>query len=97
MIVHLVPVETASAEDVLRYAEAVAGKDGAFEFKNLAPGKYRLIARAAPDDTPMDLPATPVAWDANERAKLRKEAEVMKIEIELKPCQRVSDQVVKFR
>jgi len=97
MIVHLVPVETASADDVLRYAEAVAGKDGAFEFKNLAPGKYRLIARAAPDDATRDRPATPVAWDANERAKLRKEAEVMKIEIELKPCQRVSDQVVKFR
>jgi len=95
MIVHLVPAETASADDVLRYAEVVAGKDGAFEFKNLGPGKYRLTARAEPDNAPKDRFPTPAAWDAGERAKLRKEAEALKTEVELKPCQRVSDQVVK--
>src|SRR5215831_15915374 len=97
LIVHLVPVETASADDILRYAEAVAGKEGAFEFKNIAPGKYRLIARAAQDDAPIDRPATPIAWDVNERARPRKEAEALKVEVDLKPCQRVSDQVVKYR
>ncbi len=97
MIVHLVPAETDSADAVLRYYEAVAGKEGEFDFKNVAPGKYRLIARAAPDDAPTYSPATPVAWGANERAKLRKEAEALKIEVELKPCQRLSDQVVKYR
>jgi Carboxypeptidase regulatory-like domain len=97
LAVHLVPAETASANDVLRYAETVAEREGAFEFKNLAPGKYRLLARAAPDDEPSDRPSAPAAWDANERAKLRKEAEATKVEIELKPCQRVSDQVVKYR
>src|SRR5262245_7477729 len=97
MLVHLVPVETAAAGDVLRYGEVVAGKGGAFEFKNLAPGKYWLIARAAPDDESSDRPHAPVAWNAIERAKLRKEAEAMKIEVELKPCQRVSDLVLKFR
>lgn len=96
LVVHLVPAETASANDVLRYAETVAEREGAFGFKNIAPGKYRLLARAAPDDEPSDRPSAPVAWDANERAKLRKEAEAMKIEIELKPCQGVTDQVVKY-
>jgi hypothetical protein len=97
LAVHLVPAETASANDVLRYAETVAEREGAFEFRNMAPGKYRLLARAAPDDEPSDRPSAPVAWDANERAKLRKEAEAMTVEVELKPCQRISDQVVKYR
>jgi hypothetical protein len=96
LVVHLVPAETASANDVLRYAETVAEREGAFGFKNIAPGKYRLLARAAPDDEPSDRPSAPVAWDTVERAKLRKEAEAMKVEIDLKPCQRVTDQVVKY-
>lgn len=97
LAVHLVPAEPASANDVLRYAETVASVEGAFEFKNMAPGKYRLLARAAPDDEPSDRPPAPAAWDVNERARLRKEAEAIRVEIELKPCQRVSDQVVKYR
>jgi hypothetical protein len=93
MVVHLVPAEPAAADDVLRFAEVPAGRNGAFEFKNIAPGKYRLLTRTAPNDEPNDNP--PAAWDGVERAKLRKEAEAMKVEIELKPCQRVTDQFVK--
>jgi hypothetical protein len=93
MVVHLVPAEAAAADDVLRFAEVPVGRNGAFEFKNIAPGKYRLLHRAAPNE-PNGGP--PAAWDANERATLRKEAEAMKVEIELKPCQRVTDQVVKY-
>jgi hypothetical protein len=97
MIVHLVPAEAASADDVLRYAETIAERDGAFEFKYMAPGKYWLVTRAVPDDEPTDRPPFPAAWDANERAKLRKEAEALKIEVELKPCQRVADQTIKWK
>src|SRR5215813_12402456 len=94
--VHLVPAEAGAASDVLRYAEAFARSDGSFSLSNIAPGKYWLVARAAPDDEPSDGPPPPAAWDAVERAKLRKEAEAMKVEIELKPCQRITDQVVKY-
>src|SRR5262245_55285222 len=93
--VHLVPAETGAASDVLRYAEAFARSDGSFALSNIAPGKYWLLARAAPDDEPSHGPPPPAARDANERAKLRKEAEAMKVEIELKPCQRITDQIVK--
>jgi Carboxypeptidase regulatory-like domain len=93
--IHLVPAETAAANDVLRYAEALARSDGSFLLTNIAPGKYWLVAQAAPEDEPSDGPPAPVAWDAIERAKLRKEAAAMKVEIELKPCQRVTDQIVK--
>ncbi len=81
---------------MLRYAEVIVRAGGAFALNNVAPGKYWLIARAVPDEEPSDRPSTPVAWDANERAKLRREAEALKIKVELKPCQRVSDQVVKY-
>ena len=93
MVVHLVPAEPAAADDVLRFAEVPAARNGAFEFKNIAPGKYHLLTRSAPNDEPNDNP--PAAWDAVERAKLRKEAEAMNVEVELKPCQRITDQIVK--
>jgi hypothetical protein len=92
MVVHLVPAEPAAADDVLRFAEVPAGRNGAFEFKNIAPGKYRLLTRSAPNEPSYGPPA---AWDAADRAKLRKEAEAMKTEVELKPCQRITDQIVK--
>jgi hypothetical protein len=94
--VHLVPAEAGAANDVLRYAEAFARSDGSFALSNIAPGKYWLVARAVPDDEPGDSPPPPAAWDAVERAKLRKEAAAMRVEIELKPCQRVTDQIVKY-
>jgi hypothetical protein len=97
LVIHLVPAEPTSADNVLRYAEVIAERDGVFEFNNVAPGKYRLTVRPAPYDEPADRPFAAIAWDANERAKLRKDAEAMKIEVELKHCQRVSDQVVRYR
>jgi hypothetical protein len=94
---HLIPADPKAAEDVLRYSETIARSEGAFVFNNIAPGKYRLLTRVVPDDEPIDSPPFPAAWDANERANLRKEAEAMRVEIELKPCQRLTDHVVKYR
>ncbi|MGH9852624.1 MAG: MSCRAMM family protein, partial [Blastocatellia bacterium] len=89
--VHLTPAEDAASDDVLRYVETVVRGDGSFVLNNLAPGKYWLVARAAPDDEPSDRPPMPVAWDANERAKLRREAMAAKNEIELALCGRMKD------
>jgi hypothetical protein len=94
---HLIPADPKAAEDVLRYSETIVRSEGAFAFNNIAPGKYRLLTRIVPDDEPIDRPPLPAAWDANERANLRKEAVVTNVEVELKPCQRVTDQVVKYR
>jgi carboxypeptidase family protein len=94
---HLIPADPKAAEDVLRYAETIVRSEGAFAFNNIAPGKYRLLMRVVPDDEPIDRPPLPAAWDANERANLRKEAVAMNVEVELKPCQRLTDQVVKYR
>ena len=94
--VHLIPAEARDADDVLRYAEAYARSDGSFLLSNLAPGKYWLIARAATDDDTTDPPVAPIAWDANERAKLRRQAMAAKNEIELQPCGRLKDYVLRF-
>jgi hypothetical protein len=87
--VHLAPVDAALANEVLRYAEVLTRNDGSFTFNNLAPGKYWLLARPVPDDEPVDRPPRPLSWDSAERARLRIEAEKKKIEVELKPCQRL--------
>ncbi len=91
--VHLIPAE--KDDDVLRYFEVVT-RDGAFTFGNLAPGKYWLVTRLVPEDESDEKPAKPVAWDANERAKLRREAVAANNAIELTACQRVKDFSLKF-
>jgi hypothetical protein len=93
---HLAPVDAALANEVLRYAEVLTRNDGSFAFNNLAPGKYWLLARPVPDDEPVDRPPRPLSWDSAERARLRIEAEKKKIEVELKPCQRLKDFSFKF-
>ncbi len=96
MRAHLVPAEPGAADEALRYAEALVRDNGAFAFNNMAPGKYWLVTRVLPDDGPFNRPVTPLAWDANERAKLRREAMAAKNEIELQSCGRVKDYVLRF-
>jgi protocatechuate 3,4-dioxygenase beta subunit len=77
---YLIPAEKEAADDLLRYAHANANGEGDFDFKNLAPGRYYLLAKPAKDG------------DSNaERAVLRKEAEAAGNVIELQRCQRVED------
>jgi hypothetical protein len=91
--VHLIPAESTAAENLLRYFETPAGADGSFAFKKLAPGKYRILAKPLPEGESIEGQTRPAAWDADERAKMRREAE--KDVIELQPCQRMSDYVMR--
>jgi protocatechuate 3,4-dioxygenase beta subunit len=93
-LVHLVPQERERAEDPLRFYEAPVTPDGAFSFRNLAPGRYLLLARAEADAP--DAPRRPAAWDADARARLRREAEAAATTVELQPCQRTPDFILKF-
>jgi hypothetical protein len=89
--VYLVPADAADAENALRYAEAEVESDGQFEVRNLAPGRYRVVARATEADA-----RRPLAWDREERAKLRAEAEAAKQEVEVSTCGRREDVVVRL-
>jgi hypothetical protein len=87
--IHLVPVETDQANNVLRYSDTLVRRDGTFGFTNLAPGRYFILSRVEAPIEP-DTSPRPVAWDPTARAKLRREAETAKTEVELKPCQAVA-------
>jgi hypothetical protein len=93
--VFLVPAEAAAADDLLRYAETNFQNDGSFEFKHIAPGKYLLHTRRLDEKSGGDDPARLIARDATERAKLRREATAAKRDIDLLPCQRVKDHIIR--
>jgi len=94
--VYLVPAESASAGDALRYAEIEAESNGRFTMRHLAPGRYYLLARPASDAESSEAPPRPAAWSAENRAKLWREARAAKVEIELPACQRVTDYVLRY-
>ena len=94
--VHLVPAEKEAADETLRFAEAAAQSDGLFALSNLQPGKYWILIRRGADEASTEAQPRPVAWDAEGRAKLRKEAEAANTAIDLQPCQRVSDYVLRY-
>lgn len=94
--VYLVPTERERAEDTLRYSEAQIASDGTFALQNLAPGRYWIIARPAPENETPERAPRPLAWDADTRAKLRREAEAANNIVELQPCQRVGDHVLRY-
>jgi hypothetical protein len=94
---YLIPADISASDDLLRYAESPVLGDGSFEFKHLAPGKYLLHARQVAEKEAKANQDQPLAWDALERAKLRREATAAKDEIELKPCERVKERVLKWK
>jgi len=91
LTVYLVPAEPERAGDVLRFYGAAVTADGNILLQNLAPGRYWVLAK--PGAIGPGSPLSKLRWpDATEtRAKLRREAEAVKTEIELEPCQQVTD------
>jgi hypothetical protein len=95
LIVHLVPAEKEAADYALRYYEAEVSGDH-FELTNLSPGRYFVIARTPSPDAGGTEAARPLAWKANERAALLKQASAANTLLELRPCQRVVDYVLNY-
>ena len=88
--VYLVPSEREKSADVLRYFMASVEADGTFALNNLPPGRYLAVVQ------PLDAQTNTVAKlrlpEAIEtRAKLRRSAESQKTNLELKPCQNLTD------
>jgi hypothetical protein len=93
--VHLVPQERERADDTLRYYEAPVMSDGTFSFKNLAPGRYLLLARMFVVE-PGESAPRPAAFDTGTRVLLRREAEAANTTVELQPCQRTANFTLRF-
>ncbi|HSD46092.1 MAG TPA: hypothetical protein VLB87_05695, partial [Pyrinomonadaceae bacterium] len=89
--VYLIPAERERADDVLRFYGSAVSPEGRITVGNVAPGRYLVVTRAETEDGAAPLTKVRLP-DANEtRAKLRREAEAAKNEIELNPCQTMSD------
>lgn len=96
LLVYLVPAEKEKGDDPLRYSVAEVNADGSFTLEQLAPGRYLLITKVAPDNIAAN--KTLRSPDATEgRVKLRREAEVAKSELALEPCQKVTGHKLIFR
>lgn len=87
--VYVVPAERESAENVLRFYEASAESDGTFAVGNIAPGKYWVIARPFEEGDPGTIKS--IKKDPAFRLKVFHEAEALKKEIPLKPCEQLND------
>jgi hypothetical protein len=92
--VYLVPAEKEPADEALRFYGAAVTADGKVALNNLAPGRYLVLARA---NTESLLTRLRSPDEKTFRLKLRREAEASKNEIELKPCQTLTDLKVRVR
>ena len=97
LLLHIVPAERERVNNILRYSETLVDRDGTFAFKNLAPGRYFIVARPEPPAETQSALPRPSAWDPAARIKLRREAESAKALVELKPCQRLVDYTLSLK
>jgi hypothetical protein len=88
--VYLLPADREKSADVLRYFVTSVAADGTFAFNNLPPGRYLTLLQTIDADTSsLAKLRLPEAVDA--RTKLRRAAEAQKTNLELKPCQNLTD------
>lgn len=95
MTLYLVPAEQDKAADVLRFFVTEIAADGTFALNNLPPGRYWLLTQTNADAQIATLRKLHLPESATARTKLRRTAETQKTEIELKPCQNLTDYQLK--
>jgi hypothetical protein len=76
--------------DVSRYFVTPFAADGTFAFNNLPPGRYFTLQQTLDPET--NTPAKlRLPESAEARTKLRRKAETQKTELQLKPCQNLTE------
>jgi hypothetical protein len=94
--IFLVPAEAENADDVLRFFETDMQKDGTFSISHVPPGRYFIMTRVVNDEAVTEATPRLVAWDAELRKLLHTEAEAKNLLLELQPCQRLNDYVLRY-
>ena len=97
LYVHLVPAQKENAEDPLRFFTTLVQADGTFAINNLPPGRYWVHARLSANNEPQFDAKVRAPEEAETRAQILRVAEAAKVEVELKPCQNVSDYQLPFK
>ena len=94
--VYLLPAEREKFGDVLRYFVSRVETNGAFALNNLPPGRYHVLVQPI-DATTGTLFKLRLPEAAEARAKLRRAAGTTKTDVELKPCQNLTEHNVTFQ
>jgi hypothetical protein len=87
LYVYLVPAEKENADNPLRFYGAAVTPEGKLGLNHVAPGRYWVLVQ--PDDAVSPLTRLRLPDEAAYRARVRRDAEIAKTEIDLKPCQKV--------
>jgi len=95
VVVYLIPNDRDKVDDVLRYFVTEVDADGTFTFNNLPPGKYLALPQSTVEPQIATLAKLRQPDATTARAKLRRTAETKKSEIELTPCQNLTDYQIK--
>jgi hypothetical protein len=90
LAVYLMPAEREKTADVLRYFVTAVAADGTFGINNLPPGRYLSLVQTVDEQT-ATLAKLRLPESLEARAKLRRAAETQKKDLELKPCQNLTD------
>lgn len=90
-LVYLAPVERERVDNVLNYTGATVTPDGKIAINGIPPGRYWIFAQTVPEDAPVPLARVRYPHETETRARIRREGEAAKTEIEFKPCQSVVD------
>lgn len=88
---YLVPAEPEHANNSLRFYGAPVSPEGKIQLVNLAPGRYWVLVQPEIDAPLSAFPQFRIPDETETRAKLRRDAEELKTEIQLKPCQDLGD------
>lgn len=91
LYVYLVPAETENEKDVLRFLAAPVTSDRKVALNHIPPGSYWIVLQPALDGPTPTLTRLRLPDEKVIRARLRREAEQVKNEVEIKPCQNLVD------
>ena len=94
--VYLVPAERERSQDALRFLAAPVAPDKKISLNNIPPGRYFIAVQPALDDVRPTLTKLRLPDETETRARLLREAEAAKTEIEFKPCQNLTDYQLPF-
>ena len=94
--IYFTPSERDKAEDPLRYFTQQVSDDGTFLLTSIPPGHYWLIAQPSSQDSPTTTEKLRLPDALDMRTKIRRAAESAKVEVELKPCQNLTDYKIKL-
>ena len=91
LFLYLVPSEREKAEAVLRYFATPVSPDSRIAVNNIPPGRYWILAQTFTEDGVTPITKLRLPHETETRARLRRDAEAAKTELEFKPCQNVTD------